>query len=158
MHTFFFDWTTFYILGQKFIKFLSWFFGKLKTPKSHFEINWPLAVMILCVASWEVFENMKYLVSLYIFQNRDSANKILNVKEDLHKVKQDISELKNDLKSAEQPLMVKTFWISRISIFVKHSNLKLWVIRKYWGLIDFFTLLFQFETWYVANKNNKTKS
>ena len=50
-----------------------------------------------------------YLVSLYIFQNRDSANKILNVKEDLHKVKQDISELKNDLKSAEQPLMVKTF-------------------------------------------------
>lgn len=37
--------------------------------------------------------------------SRDSANKILNVKEDLHKVKQDISELKNDLKSAEQPLM-----------------------------------------------------
>ena len=40
-----------------------------------------------------------------------SANKILNVKEDLHKVKQDISELKNDLKSAEQPLMVTIFWI-----------------------------------------------
>ena len=32
----------FFILGQKFIKCLGWFFGKLKTPKSHSEINWPL--------------------------------------------------------------------------------------------------------------------
>ena len=29
----------FTILGQKFIKFLRWVFGKLKTPKSHSEIN-----------------------------------------------------------------------------------------------------------------------
>ena len=37
-----FDLIIFLILGQKFIKFLCWFFGKLKTPKSHSEINWPL--------------------------------------------------------------------------------------------------------------------
>ena len=36
------DLATFKILGQKFIKFLRWLFGKLKTPKSHSEINWPL--------------------------------------------------------------------------------------------------------------------
>ena len=36
------DFTTYKILGQKFIKFLRWFFGKLKTPKSHSEINSPL--------------------------------------------------------------------------------------------------------------------
>ena len=31
-----------YLLGQK---FLVWFFGELKKPKSNFEINWPLAVV-----------------------------------------------------------------------------------------------------------------
>ena len=34
-----FDWTTFWILEQKFIKFLRCFFGKLKTPQSHSEMN-----------------------------------------------------------------------------------------------------------------------
>ena len=40
------DWTTFYILGQKFIKFLHCFFGKLETQKSNSEINWPLPLQI----------------------------------------------------------------------------------------------------------------
>ena len=34
-----FDWTTFLILGQKFIKLLRWFFGKLKAPKSRSELT-----------------------------------------------------------------------------------------------------------------------
>ena len=33
-------------LGQKFIKFLRWFFGKFKTSKSHSENNWPLILII----------------------------------------------------------------------------------------------------------------
>ena len=35
--------TTFYILGQKFVKYFVVFFGKSKTSKGHSEINWPLA-------------------------------------------------------------------------------------------------------------------
>ena len=34
--------TTFWILGQKFVKSFFWFFGKFKTSKGHSEINWPL--------------------------------------------------------------------------------------------------------------------
>ena len=40
---YFFDWTTFYILGQKFIKFLHWVFGNSKHQKRKSEVNWPLS-------------------------------------------------------------------------------------------------------------------
>ena len=36
--------TTFYILGQKFVKFFVGFLGKSKISKRHSEINWPLVV------------------------------------------------------------------------------------------------------------------
>ena len=38
--------TTFYILGQKFVNFFCWFFGKFKTKK-HSEINRPLVRKIV---------------------------------------------------------------------------------------------------------------
>ena len=34
-----YDLTTFYLLGQKFVKLFRHFFGKFKTSKSHSEIN-----------------------------------------------------------------------------------------------------------------------
>ena len=40
---YFVDLTTFYILGQNFVKLLVGFFGKFKMSKRHSEINWPLA-------------------------------------------------------------------------------------------------------------------
>ena len=39
--------TNFKILGQKSFNFLHWLFGKIKTPKSHSEIIWPLDGYIL---------------------------------------------------------------------------------------------------------------
>ena len=53
--------TIFEILGQKFIKFLSWFFGRLKTPKSHFEINWPLPKMSIMKLKKPVWKTMRQI-------------------------------------------------------------------------------------------------
>ena len=38
----FYDLTTFYILGQKFVKFVIGFLENSKKSKRHSEINWPL--------------------------------------------------------------------------------------------------------------------
>ena len=47
---YFSDSTNSKILGQKSFKFLRWFFGKIKTPKSsHSEIIWPLATTNLTI-------------------------------------------------------------------------------------------------------------
>ena len=47
------DFTTFSILGQKFVKFFRCcFFGKFKTSKRHSQINWPLAWRTFCSLLW----------------------------------------------------------------------------------------------------------
>ena len=44
---YFVDLTTFYILGQKFVKFFIGFLENLRLSKRHSEINWPLALLEL---------------------------------------------------------------------------------------------------------------
>ena len=58
--------TTFKILGQKFIKFLRWFFGKTKTPKSHSEINWPLAHCFSFTNFFPVRFSQNFQLSSYV--------------------------------------------------------------------------------------------
>ena len=41
-----------WLQGQKSIRFLLWSFGKLKTPNSHSEINWPLASHLFTTLLW----------------------------------------------------------------------------------------------------------
>ena len=49
---YFVDLTTFYFLGQKFVKFFIVSFRKFKTPKKHSEINWPLAEHLNSTWTW----------------------------------------------------------------------------------------------------------
>ena len=44
------------MLGQKFVKFFRWYFGKFNTPKFHSEITWPLNFNSL-VHTYLVFKN-----------------------------------------------------------------------------------------------------
>ena len=58
------------ILGQKFIKFLRWFFGKFKTTKSHSEISWPLYINVnLSYVQCYVTFCINWRVKKYIWRN-----------------------------------------------------------------------------------------
>ena len=67
---YFVDLTTFYFLGQKFVKFFVGILVKTMTPKGYFEINWPLVRFESEWFSWLVFDSLS--ARFCIFSQSDS--------------------------------------------------------------------------------------